>query len=83
MTKKHQILIIGHDEDACTPEHEKIAYDAGTEVAKSDSVLISGGLGGVMKAACKGAHDSGGITVGIIPQDNISYANCTKNQLLR
>ncbi len=53
MTKKHQILIIGHDEDACTPEHEKIAYDAGTEVAKSGSVLISGGLGGVMKAACK------------------------------
>ena len=75
MTKKHQILIIGHDVGGCTPEHEKIAYDAGTEVAKSGSVLISGGLGGVMKAACKGAHDSGGITVGIIPQDNVSHAN--------
>ncbi len=75
MIKKHQILIIGHDEDGCTTEHEKIAYDAGTEIAKSDSVLISGGLGGVMKAACKGAHDSGGITVGIIPQDKFSHAN--------
>lgn len=75
MIKKHQILIIGHDEGGCTTEHEKIAYDAGTEIAKSDSVLISGGLGGVMKAACKGAHDSGGITVGIIPQDKFSHAN--------
>ena len=75
MTKKHQILVIGHDQEGCTPEHEKIAYEVGNEIAKTGSVLISGGLGGVMKAACKGAHDSGGITVGIIPQDNVSYAN--------
>ena len=75
MTKKRQILIIGHDEAGCTPEHEKIAYETGTEVAKSDSVLVSGGLGGVMKAACKGAHDAGGLTVGIIPQNDASLAN--------
>ncbi len=67
MSKKHQILVIGHNDNGCTPEHEKIAYETGVEVAKSGSILISGGLGGVMRASCHGAHDAGGITVGIIP----------------
>ena len=75
MTKKRQILVIGNNESGCTPELEKLAYEVGVEVAKSNSVLITGGLGGVMRAACHGAHDVGGLTVGIIPQDNPSYAN--------
>ena len=73
--RKRQILIIGNNDNGCTPELEKIAYDAGVEVAKSDSVLITGGLGGVMRASCHGAQESGGITVGIIPQDDASHAN--------
>jgi len=75
MTKKRQILVIGHNDNGCTPEHEKIAYETGIEIAKSGSVLISGGLGGVMQAACHGSHDAGGISVGIIPQDDPSLAN--------
>lgn len=75
MTKRRQILVIGNNESGCTPELEKLAYDVGAEVAKSGSVLITGGLGGVMKAASHGAHDAGGLTIGIIPQDNSSYAN--------
>ncbi len=75
MTKKRQILVIGHNDNGCTPEHEKIAYETGVEIAKSGSVLISGGLGGVMQAACHGSHDAGGIAVGIIPQDDPSLAN--------
>ena len=73
--KKPQILIIGNNENGCTPELEKIAYDTGSEVAKSNSILITGGLGGVMKAASKGAKKSGGLTVGIIPQNDKSEAN--------
>ena len=75
MTKKRQILVIGHNDNGCTTEHEKIAYETGVEIAKSNSVLITGGLGGVMRAACHGAHDSGGLTIGIIPQDDPSNAN--------
>ena len=75
MTKKRQILVIGHNDNGCTPEHEKLAYETGIEIAKSGSVLISGGLGGVMQAACHGSHDAGGISVGIIPQDDPSLAN--------
>ena len=35
MPKRHQILIIGHDEHEFTPEHEKVAYETGAEDAKS------------------------------------------------
>ncbi|KAF6247320.1 TIGR00725 family protein [Nitrosopumilus sp. b3] len=75
MVKKRQILVIGHNTNGCTPEHEKIAYDVGFEIAKSNSVLICGGLGGVMTAAAHGASDGGGLTIGIIPQNDPSMAN--------
>jgi len=75
MSKKRQILVIGNNTNGCTPEHEKIAYDVGTEIAKSGSVLITGGLGGIMTAASHGAHDADGLSVGIIPQDDASMAN--------
>lgn len=75
MAKKIQLLIIGNNDNGSTPELEKIAYETGIEVAKSGSVLISGGRGGVMKAACHGAKDGYGLTVGIIPENDASYAN--------
>jgi len=75
MTKKRQILVIGNNTNGCTPKHEKIAYEVGEKIAKSDSVLITGGLGGVMAAAAHGAHDANGLTVGIIPQDDATMAN--------
>ena len=75
MTKKRQILVIGNNTNGCTPKHEKIAYEVGEIIAKSDSVLITGGLGGVMTAASHGAHDANGLTVGIIPQNDATMAN--------
>ena len=75
MTKKRQILVIGNNTNGCTPKHEKIAYEVGVEIAKSNSVLITGGLGGVMVAASHGAHDANGLTIGIIPQDDATMAN--------
>ncbi|MGI0007829.1 MAG: TIGR00725 family protein [Nitrosotalea sp.] len=75
MTKKIQILIIGNNQSGTTPELEKIAYETGMEVGKAGAVLVTGGLDGVMKAASHGAKDVGGLTLGIIPQDNPSFAN--------
>lgn len=75
MVKKRQILVIGNNTNGCTPKHERIAYDIGFAIAKSGSVLVNGGLGGVMEAASHGAHDAKGLTVGIIPQDDASLAN--------
>lgn len=70
-----QILIIGNNENGFTPELEKIAYETGVEVARSGAALITGGLGGVMKAASHGAKDANGLVIGIIPQNDSSFAN--------
>lgn len=75
MTRKPQILIIGNNENGFTPELEKTSYETGKEVARSGAILITGGLGGVMKAASHGAHDANGLVIGIIPQNDSSFAN--------
>jgi len=75
MTRKPQILVIGYNSDACTRKAYRIAYEVGKEVARQGAILVTGGLGGVMEAACKGACDHGGIAVGIIPFDEFSKAN--------
>jgi len=75
MHKKIQILVIGNNENSFNPELDRVAYETGMEIAKSGSVLVTGGLGGVMKAASHGAKDAGGLTVGIIPQNDPSFAN--------
>jgi uncharacterized protein (TIGR00725 family) len=36
---------------------------------------VCGGLGGVMEAACRGAKDAGGTTVGILPGTDREAAN--------
>jgi len=53
----------------------KIAYQLGKLIAENGWILICGGLGGVMEAASKGAYEHNGITVGIIPFEDKSYAN--------
>ena len=75
MAKKLQIVIIGNNENGFTPELEKISYETGLEVARSGAILITGGLGGVMKAASQGAKDANGFVIGIIPQNDASFAN--------
>jgi uncharacterized protein (TIGR00725 family) len=60
-----QIAVIGHGQ--ATPGECEAAYAAGQTIAKSGVVLVCGGLGGVMKAACRGTKDAGGTTVGILP----------------
>lgn len=73
--RKLQIAVIGYNKDRCTEEARVIAYDVGSEIAKAGAVLICGGLGGVMESACRGAKDKNGFTVGIIPQEDFSFAN--------
>ena len=51
------------------------AEDAGAAVAEAGAVLVCGGLGGVMEAACRGARSRGGTTVGILPGNDRDDAN--------
>jgi uncharacterized protein (TIGR00725 family) len=60
-----QIAVIGAvDAD---PREMATADAVGALVAKHGAVLVCGGLGGVMDAACRGAKEAGGTTVGILP----------------
>jgi uncharacterized protein (TIGR00725 family) len=51
------------------------AESVGRELARRGAVVVCGGLGGVMEAACRGAKDAGGTTVGILPGHDRSAAN--------
>jgi hypothetical protein len=73
--RRMQILVVGSDSDHCTEHAYKLAYAVGEEVALKGAILITGGLGGIMEAASKGAKARGGLVVGIIPQDEKRFAN--------
>jgi uncharacterized protein (TIGR00725 family) len=60
--------------DATESELETAAA-VGRRLAESGVVLVTGGLGGVMAAACRGAAEAGGMTVGILPGVQRSDAN--------
>src|SRR6266849_3357926 len=70
-----QVLVIGSDGDHCPSSLYETAREVGGLVAARGAVLVTGGLGGVMEAACRGAKERGGTVVGIIPHEDMSYAN--------
>ncbi len=53
----------------------KEAEEVGRLLAQNGIVVLTGGLGGVMEAASRGAKAAGGITVGVLPQDSKESAN--------
>jgi uncharacterized protein (TIGR00725 family) len=59
----------------CSAEESQKAEAVGRELARRGAVLICGGEGGVMEAACRGAKLAGGTTVGILPGDSRKTAN--------
>jgi len=66
---------VGSDGDHCSEPAYRIAYQVGLEAAKRGAVVLSGGLGGVMEAASRGAKDADGLVIGIVPQDEKTAAN--------
>ena len=58
-----------------TPEIEKAAQKLGELIAQRNHILVSGGLGGVMEAASRGAKSKNGLTIGILPGRTKSDAN--------
>ena len=51
----------------CDAATAALAEEVGRLVAGAGAVLVCGGLGGVMEAACRGTKEAGGVTVGILP----------------
>lgn len=54
----------------CSKEEYEIAYEVGKLIALEGYILLCGGGFGVMEAVSKGAFESGGLTVGIMPGSN-------------
>lgn len=68
----HVAVVGGGDagDDVC-----RLAEDLGRELARRGAVVVTGGLAGVMAAACRGAKDGGGATIGILPSSDRADAN--------
>jgi len=73
INKKRFIAVIGGGE--CSPQEAELAEEVGRELARQGVILICGGLGGIMAAACKGASSEGGVTIGILPGGSRQAAN--------
>jgi len=70
---KRFIAVIGGGQSS--PQEAQLAEEVGRELAKQGAILVCGGLGGVMEAACKGAQSEGGVTIGILPGESRQAAN--------
>lgn len=69
--RRRQVVVIGAGDSGFVKE----AYELGRYVASRGWVLVSGGRGGVMESASRGASEAGGTVVGILPGDDFGDAN--------
>jgi len=67
------VAVIGGSQ--ASAKETKLAEEVGRQLARRGVVLVCGGLGGIMEAACRGARSQGGITVGILPGEKREAAN--------
>jgi hypothetical protein len=52
-----------------------VAEAIGRGLAEAGAAVVCGGLGGVMEAACRGAAERGGLTIGLLPGGDRRAAN--------
>jgi len=71
---KKLIAVCGSNEVSSTRIRD-VAEKVGIEIARKNGILVCGGLGGVMECASRGAKKYHGITVGVLPDENINAAN--------
>ena len=67
------IAVIGGERASL--EAGELAFAVGRELATRGHTLICGGRGGVMREACRGAREGGGLTVAVLPGEDASDAN--------
>ncbi len=60
---------------AATPDQSDAAEQVGRRLAEAGAIVVCGGLGGVMEAACRGAASAGGTTIGLLPGAERDAAN--------
>ncbi len=73
MNARPYVSVVGPGE--ATPAQMEAAERIGRRLAAAGAIVVCGGLGGVMAAACRGAASAGGLTVGILPGSDRKGAN--------
>ncbi|HUH17039.1 MAG TPA: TIGR00725 family protein [Methylomirabilota bacterium] len=76
-TKPPFVAVIG-DGEPRGPDAQRMldwAEEIGQHLAHAGATVVTGGLGGVMEAASRGALGAGGETIGILPGDDAAEAN--------
>jgi uncharacterized protein (TIGR00725 family) len=76
-TRPPYVAVIGEG-DPRGPDAQRIldwAEEVGRALAIGGAVVVTGGLGGVMRAASRGAAGAGGETIGVLPGSNPADAN--------
>lgn len=73
MERTELIAVIG----GSTPSDDSLAMAerVGHLLADQGMGVVCGGLSGIMEAVCRGARESGGLTVGILPTSRAEDAN--------
>jgi len=69
------VAVVGASDCSGRPHQMEMAEAVGHALAEAGAILICGGRGGVMAAACRGAKSAGGLTIGVLPGDSASEAN--------
>jgi uncharacterized protein (TIGR00725 family) len=71
--RRRQIAVVGGGADHS--ELAELAEDVGRRIAAGGAVVVCGGRGGVMEAAARGARESGGDVIGVLPTESPDDAN--------
>jgi len=73
MSRRRAIAVIGPGQ--ADAREQATAREVGRLLAEAGLVVLTGGLGGVMESASRGAADAGGTVVGVLPGDDADSAN--------
>jgi uncharacterized protein (TIGR00725 family) len=73
MERTFAIAVVGPAD--ASPAELAVAEDVGAAIAAAGWTVVTGGLGGVMEAASRGARSRLGATIGILPGSDPDEAN--------
>ena len=73
-TRPLYLGVVGPGDDS-TDGQSEVARRVGLLIAQAGHIVVTGGLGGVMAAACEGAREASGLTIGLLPGDRRSDGN--------
>lgn len=73
MTRTPYVAVVGPND--ASAQELALAEEVGALLGDAGAIIVTGGLGGVMEAACRGARSRRATTLGILPGADRAEAN--------